>query len=62
MESKTENISFLEHFSKIEDPQIGGLTTYPLHEIILITLCATLSGCDDNGTWRGGGISQANRL
>jgi DDE_Tnp_1-associated len=39
--------SRLEHFSKIEDPRIGGLITYPLHEIILVTLCATLSGCDD---------------
>ena len=42
-----EDISFLSHFSKLPDPRISGLITYPLQEIILITLCAVLSGCDD---------------
>jgi len=42
-----KNMSFLSHFSKLPDPRIMGLTTYPLQEIILVTLCAVLSGCDD---------------
>jgi predicted transposase YbfD/YdcC len=44
---KPDDISFLSHFSKLPDPRIVGLSTYPLNEIILVTLCAVLSGCDD---------------
>lgn len=41
------DISFLSHFNKLSDPRIKGMSTYPLNEILLVTLCAVLSGCDD---------------
>jgi predicted transposase YbfD/YdcC len=47
MKEIKEDISFLSYFSKLSDPRIKGLTTYPLQEIILMTLCGVLSGCDD---------------
>lgn len=38
---------FLEEFSVIEDPRVEGLVTYPLNEILLVTLCGVLSGNQD---------------
>jgi predicted transposase YbfD/YdcC len=42
-----QNISFLSHFAKLQDPRITGMVTYPLNELLLLSLCAVLSGCDD---------------
>ena len=43
----TVDVSFLSHFNNLSDPRIRGMSTYPLNEILLVTLCAVLSGCDD---------------
>lgn len=39
--------SFLEHFSALEDPRQAGKVLYPLAEILLLLLCATIAGADD---------------
>lgn len=41
-------IKFIEEFQAVEDPRIKGLITYPLDELLLVTLCATIS---DNHDW-----------
>src|SRR5436190_11825396 len=40
-------IALLDHFSALEDPRQAWKVTYPLPEILLIVLCATLAGADD---------------
>ena len=37
----------LDHFSALEDPRQSWRVVYPLPEILLLVLCATLSGMDD---------------
>ena len=39
--------SLLDHFSGLDDPRQRGKVLYPLPEIMLLTLCATLSGAED---------------
>ena len=39
--------SLLDHFSALEDPRQGWRVVYPLPEIMLVVLCATLSGMED---------------
>jgi len=39
--------SLLEHFSALKDPRQRWRVVYPLREILLIVLCATLSGMED---------------
>lgn len=39
--------AILDHFSVISDPREGWRVIYPLPEILLLVLCATLSGMDD---------------
>lgn len=39
--------SFLSHFSALRDPRQAGKVLYPLPEILLLLLCATLAGADD---------------
>lgn len=41
------NISLMDHFSSLEDPRQCWKATYPLEEILLTVLCATMSGADD---------------
>ena len=36
--------SLLDHFSVLRDPRQGGKVLYPLPEILLLVLCATLAG------------------
>lgn len=48
-ELEFEGIPFLKHFSQIEDPRINRRKLYPLSEIFLITLCATICGAE---SWR----------
>ncbi len=39
--------ALVEHFSALEDPRQQAKVLYPLPEIVLLVLCATLSGADD---------------
>src|SRR3954454_17194601 len=39
--------SLLEHFAVLEDPRQAAKVLYPLPEILLLLLCATLAGADD---------------
>lgn len=39
--------SFLAHFAALRDPRQSAKVLYPLAEILLLMLCATLSGADD---------------
>jgi predicted transposase YbfD/YdcC len=39
--------SFLAHFAAINDPRQVGKVLYPLPEILLLLLCATIAGADD---------------
>lgn len=41
--------SFLDYFEDIEDPRVGENTRYSVSEILLVTLCAIISGAD---SWR----------
>jgi predicted transposase YbfD/YdcC len=39
--------SFLSHFASLRDPRQPGKVLYPLLEILLLLLCATIAGADD---------------
>jgi len=39
--------SLLDHFSALEDPRESWRVLYPLPEILLLVLCATLAGMED---------------
>ncbi len=39
--------AFLDQFSALEDPRQAGKVLYPLPEILLLVLCATLCGAED---------------
>ena len=39
--------AFLTHFSALRDPRQSAKVLYPLPEILLLLLCATISGADD---------------
>jgi hypothetical protein len=39
--------SLLDHFSALEDPRQSWRVLYPLPEILLLVLCATLAGMED---------------
>jgi hypothetical protein len=41
------HIGFIAHFSKLEDPRQLNKSLYPLQEVLLLVLCAVLSGADD---------------
>lgn len=41
------SVGFLDHFSALEDPRQSWRVVYPLPEILLVLLCATLSGMED---------------
>jgi hypothetical protein len=38
---------FLSHFSALRDPRQATKVLYPLAEILLLMLCATIAGADD---------------
>ena len=42
-----QTASLLDHFSALRDPRQGGKVLYPLPEILLLVLCATLAGAND---------------
>jgi predicted transposase YbfD/YdcC len=39
--------SLLEHFAEIGDPRQSWKVMYPLREVILLVVCATIADCDD---------------
>lgn len=41
------SVSLLDHFSALSDPRQRWRVLYPLPEILLLVLCATLSGMED---------------
>jgi len=41
------SVSLLDHFSALEDPRQSWKVVYPLREIMLLVLCATISGMED---------------
>ena len=41
------SLSILDHFSALTDPRQRWRVAYPLPEILLVVLCATLCGMDD---------------
>jgi len=47
MEPARPSSAILDHFSALSDPREGWRVIYPLREILLLVLCATLSGMDD---------------
>jgi predicted transposase YbfD/YdcC len=47
MQSQPRSVSVLDHFSALSDPREGWRVLYPLPEILLLVLCATLSGMED---------------
>jgi predicted transposase YbfD/YdcC len=44
---QTAGKALLDHFSALEDPRQQAKVLYPLPEIMLLLLCATLAGADD---------------
>lgn len=40
-------VSLLDHFSALEDPRQPGKVLYPLPEVMLLVLCATLAGAEE---------------
>lgn len=53
---KTGSPSFLSHFAALRDPRQSAKVLYPLPEILLLMLCATIAGADDFveiGLWGG---------
>ncbi|HEX6753580.1 MAG TPA: ISAs1 family transposase [Solirubrobacterales bacterium] len=39
--------AFIDHFSALEDPRQAWKVVYPLPEVLLVVLCATLGGAED---------------
>ena len=44
---ETSSKALLDHFSALEDPRQQAKVLYPLPEIVLLLLSATLAGADD---------------
>ena len=42
----TESIVFLEHFQDLPDSRQAGKITYPLNEVLLLSLMAVLAGAE----------------
>lgn len=47
VDTPRHHIGFIAHFSKLEDPRQLNKSLYPLQEVLLLVLCAVLSGADD---------------
>ena len=45
--AKAQKLSLLQHFSNLKDPRQSVKVLYPLDEIVLLLVCATIAGCDD---------------
>ena len=44
---KRQKLPILEHFAELKDPRQQVKVLYPLDEIVLLLVCATIAGCDD---------------
>ena len=44
---KLQRIVFLEYFEELDDPRQSAKVLYPLDEILLLSLCGAISGCED---------------
>ena len=42
-----QKLPLLQHFSSLKDPRQSVKVLYPLEEIVLLLVCATVAGCDD---------------
>ena len=47
MATAPAKIALIDHFSALEDPRQAWKVVYPLPEILLLILAATLAGADD---------------
>jgi hypothetical protein len=47
MERSERRPSLIDHFSALEDPRQAWKVVYPLPEVLLLVLGATLAGADD---------------
>ena len=47
MDRPRETTSLLHHFAALKDPRQRVKVLYPLPEIVLLVLCATIVGADD---------------
>jgi hypothetical protein len=45
-EDTTPLASIEVYFGELEDPRREGSTDYPLHEIVVLTVCAVICGAD----------------
>ena len=45
--AKAQKLPLLQHFSNLMDPRQSVKVLYPLDEIVLLLVCATIAGCDD---------------
>lgn len=45
-EDDRDEIGFLAHFVRLEDPRQSAKTLYPLSEVLLVSLCAVICGAD----------------
>ncbi len=43
---KDEGKGFLDYFDDLKDPRIERKKLYPMHEILLLTLCGVICGCE----------------
>jgi DDE family transposase len=45
--SNSSELSFLKYYQYLDDPRIPGMISYPLDEILVLTLCAVICGAND---------------
>lgn len=43
---QTNELGFLDYFAKLEDPRINRNKLHPIEEILLVTLCGVICGCE----------------
>ena len=46
MAKKAEDVAFLDYFDDLPDPRMSGKIAYPMPELLLLSLCAMISGCE----------------
>lgn len=46
MARKAQDIGFLDYFEDLPDPRMSGKIAYPMSELLLLSLCAMISGCE----------------
>jgi len=46
MARKAQDVGFLDYFDDLPDPRMSGKIAYPMQELLLLSLCAMISGCE----------------